>query len=214
MVAKAAKNTTANPGTRKRMAPDERRREILRVALDVCSSGQFASVTMRDVALASNVNIALIYYYFKSKEHLVASVIEQSMRQTLELYENQVAGVTDPHEALDKWFQVNSSFFAPLKKMVQIMVRYQNSSSVPSLIDQQIRKFYRSERQIIRRCVAKGIETGCFRRIDPVAAAAFISAHLDGILFVSLSRPWTDMRSFMHLQWRELWDYLQPNRDP
>lgn len=98
------------------MAPDERRREILRVALDVFSSGQFASVTMRDVALASNVNIALIYYYFKSKEHLVASVIEQSMRQTLELYEKQVAGVTDPHEALDKWFQVNTSFFAPLKE--------------------------------------------------------------------------------------------------
>jgi AcrR family transcriptional regulator len=190
------------------MAPDARRRDILSIALDVFSSGEYATVTMRDVAVAANVNIALIYYYFKSKEQLVAAVIEFAMRQALDLYAKRTAGLSDPRAALDEWFQVNATFFAPLKKMLQILVQYQSLSSSRSLIDKQIRKLYRSEREIIRRCVVAGVRNRTFRRLDPDAAAVFISAHLDGTYFVSISRPWTEMRSFMRLQWRELWDYL------
>jgi AcrR family transcriptional regulator len=190
------------------MAADARRRLILTIALDVFSSGELAAVGMRDVAVAAKVNIALIYYYFKSKEQLLAAVIEYAWRQALDLYARRTAEVTDPQDALDEWFQVNATFFAPLKKMVQILVQYQSSSGSPSLIDKQIRKFYRSEREIIRRCVVSGVEKGCFRKVDPDAAAIFISAHLDGIYFVSISRPWTDIRSFMQVQWGELWSYL------
>jgi AcrR family transcriptional regulator len=193
------------------MAPDARRREILNIALDVFSSHEYATVTMRAVAVAANVNIALIYYYFKSKDRLVAAVIEHAMRQALDLYAKRTAGVEDARAALDEWLRVNETFFAPLKKMAQILVQYQSSSGTRSLIDKQIRKLYRSERAILRRCVSAGIKAGTFRRLDADAAAVFISAHLDGVCFVSITRPWTETRSFMRLQWQGLWDYLGCN---
>jgi AcrR family transcriptional regulator len=190
------------------MAPDARRREILTIALDVFSSGEYSTVTMRDVAVRANVNSALVYYYFKSKEQLVAAVIGHSMREALDLYTKRTVGFSDPRAALDEWFRVNVTFFAPLKKMARILVQHQSSTSRHSLIDEQVRKLYYSEQNILHRCIAAGIKLGTFRRLDPEVAAVFISAHLDGICFVSITRPWTNMRAFMRGQWLEIWDYL------
>jgi TetR/AcrR family transcriptional regulator, cholesterol catabolism regulator len=193
---------------RTRMAPDARRRAILAIALEVFSSGEYSTVTMRDVAAAADVNIALIYYYFRSKERLVAEVIGHATRQAFDLYAKRAGRLKDPVAALDAWFQVNATFFAPLRQMAQILVQYQSTLKRNPLIDEQVRKLYRSERGILRRCVAAGVKNGSFRRLDPGAAAMFISAHLDGMCFVSITRPWTQMRSFMGGQWGELWSYL------
>jgi TetR/AcrR family transcriptional regulator, cholesterol catabolism regulator len=190
------------------MAPEARRQAILGVALDVFSSEEYATITVRDVAIAANANVALIYYYFKSKEQLVAAVIEYAMQQALALYSKRTSASLDPRAALDEWFKVNAEFFAPLKKMAQILIRYQSSSNTRSLIDEQIRKLYRSERTILRRCIEAGIKAGRFRSVNPDAAATFISAHLDGVCFVSITRPWTRIESFMRLQCHELWVYL------
>jgi AcrR family transcriptional regulator len=190
------------------MTPDARRQAILAIALEVFASGEYSAVTVRDVAAAADVNVALIYYYFKSKEQLVAAVIGYATRQAFDLYGKRTARLTDPVAALDAWFQVNATFFAPLRQMAQILVQYQSSSRRNPLIDEQVRKLYRSERSILRRCITAGVRNGSFRRLDPTAAAMFISAHLDGMCFVSITRPWTQMRSFMGGQWGELWGYL------
>jgi len=190
------------------MAPDARRRAILTVALEVFSSREYSTVTVRDVAAAADINEALIYYYFKSKERLVAAVIGHATRQALDLYATRTGRLKDPIAALDAWFQVNATFFAPLRQMAQILVQYQSTSRRNPLIDEQVRKLYRSERGILRRCIAAGVRNGSFRRLNPAAAAMFISAHLDGMCFVSITRPWTQMRSFMGGQWDELWSYL------
>ncbi len=192
----------------RRLAPAERRREILEVALNAFSSGEFSAVTMRDIAVRAKVNAALVYYYFKSKEQLVAAVIGHAIEQALALYEQRTVGTSDPKAALDEWFRVNVKLLAPLKKMARILIRYQGSASRRSLIDRQVRQLYRAEREILHRCIAAGIRLGTFRRVNPKIAAVFISAHLDGICFVSITRPWTDMRTFMRAQWAEIWDYL------
>lgn len=196
---------------RKRMSPDARRRELLTGALDVFSSAEYSTVTMRDVAVRANVNSALVYYYFKSKKQLVAAVIEHATRQALDLYVKRTAGLSDPRKALDEWFRVNVALVAPLKKMARLLVQYQSSTSRHSLIDTQVRKLYDAERETLHQIVSAGIKLGTFRRLDPEVAAVFISAHLDGICFVSITRPWTDMRSFMRGQWLEIWDYLGCN---
>jgi len=163
---------------------------------------------MRDIAVRAKVNSALVYYYFKSKEQLIAAVIGHATEQALALYEQRMVSTLDPKAALDEWFRVNVKFVAPLKKMARIMIQYQSSNSRHSLIDGQVRQLYRAEYGILRRCIAAGVRSGIFRRVKPAVAAAFISAHLDGICFVSITRPWTNMRTFMHGQWAEIWDYL------
>ena len=75
---------TAN---RHRPGPDE----LARIALDLFAEPHFASVTIKDIGRAANVNSAMIYYYYQDKEHLFRAAIEsaidegiRSLRQALQ----------------------------------------------------------------------------------------------------------------------------------
>ena len=62
--------------------PDESRlnrsEELLIAAFDLFAERNFASVTIKDIGAAINVNTALIYYYFGNKDELFLAVLEQT----------------------------------------------------------------------------------------------------------------------------------------
>src|SRR5215472_15196116 len=48
-------------------------RKLMSVALELFARRGFSSVTIKDIAKSANVNSALLYYYFDSKEDLFKS---------------------------------------------------------------------------------------------------------------------------------------------
>jgi TetR/AcrR family transcriptional regulator, cholesterol catabolism regulator len=194
--------------TRTRLPPEARVQCILDGALDLFSRQPYAAVTTRDIAAACGVNVALIYYYFKNKDVLFHAVIKHAIDQALQNYQQRTRDVRDPVEALDEWFQVNLELFTPLKKMSQIVVAYNNNGRTVPAIDRLINKFYRDEQRMLYRCVAHGIETGRFRQLDAKRTATFISNHLDGLCFASMTRPKTAIKPLMAAAWETIRDYL------
>jgi TetR/AcrR family transcriptional regulator, cholesterol catabolism regulator len=194
--------------TRKRLPPEARVQFILDGALDLFSRHPYAAVTTRDIAAACGVNVALIYYYFKNKDVLFHAVIKHAIDQALQNYKQRTRDVRDPVEALDEWFQVNLELFTPLKKMSQMVVGYNNSGRTVPAIDRLINKFYRDEQRILYRCVLRGIETGRFRPLDAKRMATFISNHLDGLCFASMTRPKTAIKPLMAAALETIRDYL------
>ena len=65
---------------------DERsaREKFLAASLDLFAERNFASVTIKDIAKALNVNTALIYYYFDSKTDLFRATIEYAVAGAFE----------------------------------------------------------------------------------------------------------------------------------
>jgi len=65
---------------------DERsaRDKFLAASLDLFAERNFASVTIKDIAKALNVNTALIYYYFDSKTDLFRATIEYAVAGAFE----------------------------------------------------------------------------------------------------------------------------------
>lgn len=53
----------------------ERRRRIVRAAIDLLTTGEYDAIQMRDVAERADVALATIYRYFTSKEHLYAAAL-------------------------------------------------------------------------------------------------------------------------------------------
>jgi AcrR family transcriptional regulator len=181
---------------------------MLDAALDLFSKHPYASVTTRDIAKACGVNVALIYYYFKNKDLLFHAVIKHAIDQALLAYGQRTRDVEDPVATLNEWFQVNLELFIPLKKMAQIVVAYNNMGRSIPAIDKLIEKFYRDEQRMLYRCVSQGIESGRFRRLDAKKAATFISNHLDGLCFASMTRPKTTIKPLMDASWQVIYDYL------
>jgi TetR/AcrR family fatty acid metabolism transcriptional regulator len=84
---------TAAPALPKRDA-------ILRAAIDVFASRGFFNAQVADVARAAGVAAGTVYLYFRSKDDLLVSIFERTMRETLAEGQAAVAAITNPAERL------------------------------------------------------------------------------------------------------------------
>ena len=62
---------------RKRLTGEERKKQILSHAFDLISQKGFKSISIRDIAKSAEINEALIYKHFPSKEALLTDVINE-----------------------------------------------------------------------------------------------------------------------------------------
>jgi len=204
-----ARNSTADP------AAGTRADELTRAALDLFAERDFASVTIKDIAQATGVNTALIYYYFESKEDLFRATIENAVDQALENYKNLREKHDDPVDLITDWFRNNLELAAPIRKLVKIMLDYSGSRVSFGSIDDAIRQFYELECSILSESIRRGIEAGLFRPVDPDRLALFVSTHLDGIMVSSMIRPGFDLETAMGDLEAHLWQHLElASRNP
>src|SRR3954464_8957768 len=81
-------------------APAPKRDSILRAAIDVFAERGFFNAQVADVARAAGVAAGTVYLYFKSKDDLLVSIFEKSMRDGLTKGRCAVADLHDPSERL------------------------------------------------------------------------------------------------------------------
>ena len=74
-----------------RLPAEERRRQLLDVALDIFAEHGFHSTSMDDVALAAGVTKPVLYQHFPSKRALYVELLEDVGRQLL----TRLTGATD-----------------------------------------------------------------------------------------------------------------------
>src|SRR5213595_1114079 len=59
-----------------RMAGEERRLQILRVAMRLFSQRGFRGTTTKEIALAAGVSEAMVFRHFKNKEELYSAILD------------------------------------------------------------------------------------------------------------------------------------------
>ena len=92
---------------------DERLDHLLAQAARVFADKGYHSTTMRDLAAASGMSLAGMYYYVRGKEELLATIQERCFTRVLEGAERAVAARTgDPVERLQAFIRHHVTFFA------------------------------------------------------------------------------------------------------
>ena len=160
------------------------RDEILKAAINLFANRGFHETSMAEVARAAGVSKALIFWHFKSKEELFVAVLGK-------LLEPYVIDFAEEAGALDEKAQ--------LLRLIESYVLFvrENAGSIRFLVAQilrderakdslsnQVLALYEGYQtlvtDLIGRAQAKGI---CVCRFPPQAAAAFLLATLNGLLF-------------------------------
>src|SRR5260370_13675035 len=80
---------------------------ILQAAYRRLATDGYARLNMRDVAAEAGVNHALIHYYFRSKDQLVITVLDEANRRLLE---RQTQMYTTPGDVAAKWAQTRAFY--------------------------------------------------------------------------------------------------------
>ena len=95
--------------------------EILRGAAEAFSKTGFSATSMREVAKHTGASLGSIYYHFENKEAILHAIICGNFRRVIESAENQLAGVSDPREALETFVVNHISFFAQHLSEMRVM---------------------------------------------------------------------------------------------
>jgi AcrR family transcriptional regulator len=200
-------NTISSRPSRK--GPEYSADKLMRAALELFSRHDFSTVTIKEIAAASSVNAALIYYYYDSKEDLFRAAIEFAIKKALDRYSVLRDKNTEPRHLINEWFRSNLEMATLVRQLVKIMLDYAGSTkNIPS-VERLINQFYTMEvEQILAASIERGIARGQFRNCEARKIARVVSVHLDGIMVASIIRPNFKIKSALSDLQEVLWSYL------
>jgi AcrR family transcriptional regulator len=199
----------AKPLRRVRRGPQYSADKLMRTALELFARHDFSTVTIKDIASASGVNTALIYYYYDSKEDLFRAAIEFAIKKALERYTELREKHSEPEYLINEWFRSNLEMAKLIRQLVKIMLDYSSSETSIASVEALIKQFYVMEEQkILVESIERGMAQGIFKAGDAAKIARFVSIHLDGVMVASIIRRNFNIKRALNELRDILWLYL------
>ncbi|HXY31914.1 MAG TPA: TetR/AcrR family transcriptional regulator [Gemmatimonadaceae bacterium] len=93
-------------------ARDQKLDALLAAAARVFAQRGYHQTSMRDLAKASGVSLAGVYYYVQSKEELLFLIQSRNFDAVIAGMREALAGVTDPVERLSRYIDNHLDYFA------------------------------------------------------------------------------------------------------
>lgn len=91
---------------------DQKLEFILRTAARIFAEKSYHSTSMRDISRETNVSLAGLYHYCRSKEELLFLIQDNCFGRVLERLEKQLEEIEDPVARLSTFIENHLSFFA------------------------------------------------------------------------------------------------------
>lgn len=144
---------------------EDKKEQILDVAEKLFADNGFEAVSVREIAKAASINIAMISYYFGSKENLYKEVIVRKMIPTQLIYDHteqfstyaeQIMSIIDVF--VDRFFK-NRQFQILVFREIAMSQR----KELPEYISNQLSKNF----SILTKIIQSGIKSKEFRKVDP-----------------------------------------------
>jgi TetR/AcrR family fatty acid metabolism transcriptional regulator len=155
-----------------------KRDAILAAAVEVFARRGYFGAQVADIARAAGVAAGTVYLYFRSKDDLLVSIFEKTMREARQEGRAALQGVAAPVERLRRIARLHLDrlgrdrnlavvFQVELRQSTKFMERFSTSD-------------LRDYLGIIRDTIAHGQETGAFRKaLSPTLAAKMFFGALD-----------------------------------
>jgi TetR/AcrR family fatty acid metabolism transcriptional regulator len=156
----------------------DKRDAILRAATDVFARNGFFQSQVADVARAAGVAAGTVYLYFRSKDDLLVSIFERTMREAIDEGRAALDGVADPRQRLERLAKMHLErlgrdrelavvFQVELRQSTKFMERFSST-------------FLRDYIGMLRETIADGQKAGLFRAdVNPTIAAKVLFGALD-----------------------------------
>ncbi|MBW8861575.1 MAG: TetR family transcriptional regulator [Acidobacteria bacterium] len=158
--------------------PASKREAILRAAIDVFADRGYFNAQVADVARAAGVAAGTVYLYFKSKDDLLVSIFERSMRDGLDAGKCAVADLHDPSERLRRLARAHLARLGADRSLaIVFQVELRQSTKFMERFSSSLLRDYLG---LIREAIADGQRAGTFRSdIKPTVAAKMLFGALD-----------------------------------
>ena len=147
----------------KQAAPTgDKRDAILRAATKVFAQNGYFHSQVADVARVAGVAAGTVYLYFKSKDDLLVSIFERSMREVIDDGRTALDGVVDPAERLRRIAHLHLGRLGKDKNLA-VVFQVELRQSV-KFMERFSETFLQDYFKLIRATIADGQQSGAFRK--------------------------------------------------
>ena len=167
---------------------EEKRRRILRAAMEVCARGGVTGARMEEIAAIAQVSKGTLYRFFESREDLLLAAATESYERALGSEDVDTAGAGDPRDRLTRLFDSLVSALAQVGSHARVHYQAWGVAASAPESEERLLRFLRSfhaERHVrFEALVREGQAAGAFRDdVSPRVVADALVALLSGFIY-------------------------------
>ena len=169
---------------------DQRRHQIMDAALTVFSHLGFERASMDDIAKEAGVSKGALYLYYKSKDAIIAKLLQLFFDQALKQVKLLAAGEGSVTEQLLAFTRVLTREMDRMAAMQPISLQFYAIAARHATIRQHLRAYFADYRALMEEVIQRGIAQGELRAdISPAETAVTLTALLEGLALLWLIDP-------------------------
>lgn len=164
---------------------EERKNQILDAAMNIFAKMGFHKARMDDVAQESGLSKGALYWYFKSKDAIIAAILERLFNLALkDLKRLEQAGEGSVRDGLMVYTQQLLVFMDRMKPLLPMMYEFYALMGRQKMMQQFARGYYSEYIGVMSKVIQHGVEQGEFKEVDPVDVAATFVALFEGLTLI------------------------------
>jgi AcrR family transcriptional regulator len=156
----------------------ESKKKIIDAAMAVFSTKGYAKANIREIAKAAGISVGGVYLYFRNKEELYKSLINNRMRDIGSRLEITAGSAESATEALSDFLKLHLEHALKHKEFILLHIREHGFTFGVH----EKRQFFRKQRTLIENIIQRGIKSGEFRKCNADHMAKMIMGSLRGII--------------------------------
>jgi AcrR family transcriptional regulator len=160
----------------------DKKEYILATALELFGQKGFEGTSIRDIACKANVNVAMISYYFGSKEKMFECIVENRASQLKEVFRelinnSSLSEIEKIDIVIDHYVErifANPLLHHLLHRELSLNQRTQMHERIIDILLRNI--------MVIKKIIESGIEKKVFRKVDPEITIATLIGTINQVL--------------------------------
>jgi AcrR family transcriptional regulator len=182
---------------RRRLSPEDRRREIIAATIDTVAALGYRATTFAKIAERGGLSSTrLISYHFAGRDELMAATVAHVYQQLGDHLNERVAAAAGARAQLAAYLRASVEFVAGhrtvMQAMASIFLGFRDEFGGRSYDSGEDQRAIGAVEQILRR----GQEDGVFRTFDPFVLGSLVQRSVDGLAFLLEARPDLDLGGY------------------
>lgn len=173
---------------RKQREYEARRQDILSAAESLFSKNGFFKTSMAEIASASQFAMGTVYRFFKSKEEIYISIVEDKVEELVGLLDENVGRAKTSSDKINVFIQVKLGYADRNRDFFRIYVSEWSGFewTVKSAFGERVWKLYMAQVDMVTDLIRQGIRRKEFRKMDPKDAAFALHGMLNSTMYVGI----------------------------
>ena len=169
--------------------PEARQQAILTAAISVFAQHGFAAATTDEIARAAGLSKGGLYWHFKSKDAILAALLEQFFNQELAVLEQLVLASGSVGVRLRQLGDQAADAMLQMKPVLPVVLEFYALSARQAQVRARIQSYYQRYHGLLADLLQQGYDTGEFQYSTAAQTSGILIAQLEGLALLWTIAP-------------------------